>query len=211
MLAAHAGHRGAAGDHCLEVVPPAANTAAVLVDQFFEGNRHGFFHHAGLVHMAGNREQLRAGVVGAAESGEPFGTTTQDRRHDSNRFHVIDRGRAAVEARAGRERRLHPGHALATFEAFQQSRFLAADIGARAMREVEVKVPTAVGGVLAEKPVVVGRVDGRLQRLALADVFAADVDVAGVRVHRERGDETTLDQRVGIIAHDLPVLAGTRL
>jgi hypothetical protein len=32
-----------------------------------------------------------------------------------------------------------------------------------------------------------------------------------MRLHRERGDETAFDQEMRIVAHDLPVLAGTRL
>ena len=78
------------------------------------------------------------------------------------------------------------------------------------MGDIEVEIPTGTGGVLAQKARVIGFVDGALQRLALADVFTADVDIAGVGVHRERGDETAFDQRVRIMAHDLAVLAGAR-
>jgi hypothetical protein len=135
----------------------------------------------------------------------------QDGRHHGDGFHVVHRRRAAIKPRARREGRLHARHALLALEAFQKRRFLAADIGPRAMMQVEVEIPARPGGVLAQKPRVIGLVDGGLQRLALADVFAADVDVAGMRAHREGGDQAALDQRVGIVAHDLPVLAGAGL
>src|SRR5690606_30992685 len=38
VLAAHAGHRGAAGDHRQQIVPAAANAAAMLVDHLLEGD-----------------------------------------------------------------------------------------------------------------------------------------------------------------------------
>ena len=41
----------------------------------------------------------------------------------------------------------------------------------------------------------IGLVDGRLQPLALADEFAADVDVTGVNAHGEAGNEAALHQR----------------
>ncbi len=60
-------------------------------------------------------------------------------------FDVVDRRRAAVEADIGRERRLQPRLALLAFEAFQQRRLLAADIGAGAVMDVDVEV---VAGLL---------------------------------------------------------------
>ena len=76
--------------------------------------------------------------------------------------------------------------------------------------DVDVHVP-AVLVVLAEKAGIIALVDRRLQRLALADVLAADIDVGHMRTHGEARDHAALDQRVRIMAHDVPVLAGTRL
>ena len=97
---------------------------------------------------------------------------------------VVDRGRAAIEAGAGRERRLQARLALLAFQAFQQRGLFAADVGAGAVVDVDVEVP-AVDVVLADQLGLVGLLDRRLQALALEHVFAADVDVAGVRPHRE--------------------------
>ncbi len=78
------------------------------------------------------------------------------------------------------------------------------------MREVEIEIP-AVDVVLADQLGGVGFVDGALQAFALADELAANIDVARVRAHREAREQCAFDQQVGIIAHDLPVLAGARL
>jgi hypothetical protein len=42
------------------------------VDQLTERDRHRLFDGAWLVHVAGDAEQLGAGVVRAAETGKPF-------------------------------------------------------------------------------------------------------------------------------------------
>ncbi len=47
--------------------------------------------------------------------------------------------------------------------------------------------------------------------LALADEFAAHIDVAGMRAHREAGDQAAFDQQMRIVPHDLAVLAGAGL
>ena len=130
--------------------------------------------------------------------------------HLRDRLDVVDRGRAAVEAHVGRERRLEPRLALLAFEAFEQRGLLAADIGAGAVMDVEVEV-AAVDVVLADQLGLVGLVDRGLQALALADELAAHVDVAGVRAHREAGDQAALDQEMRIVPHDLAVLAGAGL
>ena len=165
----------------------------------------------GLLDVAGDLEQLGAGVVGLAERGEPRRAAAQDvGRRPRCDLDVVDGGRRAVEADVGRERRLQARHALLALEAFQQRRLLAADVGAGAVVDDEVEVP-AVDVVLADQLGRVGLVDGRLQALALADELAAHVDVAGVRAHGEGGEQRALDQQVRIVPHDLAVLAGAGL
>ena len=102
------------------------------------------------------------------------------------------------------------GMALLALEAFQQRRLLAADVGAGAVVDDEVEIP-AVDVVLADQPGRIGLGDRRLQPLALADELAAHVGVAGVRPHREGGEQRALDQQMRVVAHDLPVLAGAGL
>jgi hypothetical protein len=116
-----------------------------------------------------------------------------------------------IEADARREGRLQPRHALLALQALQQRRLLAADIGAGAVVQVDVEVEPAAGRVGAQQARIIALVDGDLQRLALADVFAPQVNVADVRAHGEAGDQAPLDQRMRIVPHDLAVLAGAWL
>ncbi len=182
----------------------------MTLDQLAEGNAHLLFHVARLVHVAGDAEELGAGVVRTADAREPGSTSAQDGRRDSDRFDVVHRGRAAIEAGAGRERRLQPRHALLALEALQQRGLLAADIGTGAAMDVEVEVPARSAGVLAEQAGVVGLLDGGDQVLRLVVELAAHVDVAGVGAHREAGDQATFDQQVRIVTHDVAILAGAR-
>ena len=76
------------------------------------------------------------------------------------------------------------------------------------MVQVDVEIPAGFRGVLAHEPRIIAFVDGDLQRFAFANIFAAQIDISGMRAHRERGDQAAFNQRVGIMAHDLPVLAG---
>ena len=203
-------HRRAAGNNGEQIVPAAADAAGVRLDQLAERDRHRLFDVAGLVDVAGDAEELGARVVGRAEARKPRGAAAQDGRRHRDRLDVVDRRRRAVETHARRKRRLHPRHALLALEDFEHRRLFAADIGARAVMDVEIE-RKAVDVVLADQPGFIGLVDGRLEPLALEDVFAAEIDVGRVRPHGERGDERALDQRVRIVAQDLAVLAGARL
>src|SRR5690606_22913790 len=87
---------------------------------------------------------------------------------------------------------------------------LAADIGAGTVVDVDVEVvAAAVAG--PDEPGLIGLVDGALQGFAFADELAADIDVGGDRAHGEAGDQTTFHERVGVVSHDVAVLAGAGL
>ncbi|MNY09041.1 hypothetical protein D3C86_1419320 [compost metagenome] len=76
--------------------------------------------------------------------------------------------------------------------------------------DVDVEIP-AVLVVLAEQARIVTFVDGCLQRLTLAHIFAANVDIGRMRTHGETGDHAAFDQRMRIVAQDFAVLAGAGL
>ena len=170
-------HRRAARNDREQIVPAAAHAAGMAIDQFAQRNAHGLFDIARPLDMAGNAIELGAGVVLPADAGEPGRAAPHDVGHLGDGLDIVDGGRAAVEAHIGRERRLQPRLALLAFEAFQERGFLAADIGAGAVMHDEIEIP-AVDVVLADQLGVVGLMRPRPEPLALADEFAADIDVA---------------------------------
>ena len=74
--------------------------------------------------------------------------------------------------------------------------------------QVDVEIPAGPCRVPANKPGFTGLVQGGLQDFPFPHILAADVDVGGVGPHGETGNQATLDQRVRVVAHDFPVLAG---
>ena len=202
--------RGTAGNDRQQIVPAAADAAAVLLDQLAERDAHGVFHDAGRVDVAGDAVKLGADIVGAADAGEPAGAATQDVRRHRDRLDVVHGGRAAIQADIGRERRLQARLALLAFQAFEQRGFLAADIGASAVGDIELE-REAVDVVLADQSRRIGLVDRRLQVLALADEFTADIDVADMGAHRAAGNQAAFNQEMRIVPHDLAILAGAGL
>src|SRR6202008_403741 len=119
----------------------------MLVDQLAERNAHRLLDDALLVHMAADLEELGALDVLAPEGGEPRRAATQDRRHDRDRFDVVDRSRAAPEARTRRERRLQARLALLALEALDLRGFLAADIGPCPAVDEDVEIITRARGI----------------------------------------------------------------
>src|ERR1700761_797052 len=110
----------------------------MALDQLAERDSHCLFDVAGTLDMAGNAEQLCPDIVGPADAGKPRRAAPQDVRSNRNRFDIVDGGGAAIEADIGRKWRLQPWLALLAFEAFQERRLFAADIGAGAMGDVEI-------------------------------------------------------------------------
>mmetsp|Transcript_9730 Transcript_9730/g.39603 ORF Transcript_9730/g.39603 Transcript_9730/m.39603 type:complete len:528 (-) Transcript_9730:20-1603(-) len=207
------GHRRAAWDDGLEVLPAAADAAAVLVDELAHRDGHFFLDDDRVVDVARDGEQLGAGVVLAAERVEPARAAAQDRRRDGDGLDVGHRRRAAEDADVRRERRLEPRLALLALERLDERRLLAADVRPRAAVQVDVVVVARPARVLAEQARRVGLVDRLVEDDGLVEVLAADVDVARARAHREPREQRALDELVRVLAHDLAVLArpGLRL
>ena len=160
--------------------------------------------------MARYAEDLGSGVIRASYGSKPLRAAPQNRGSYRNGFDIVNRGRAAIETDIRGKRRLQPRHALFAFEAFEQRCFLAADIGTRTVVQDDIAIPP-MDIVPADQLRGIGLIDGSLETLALAHEFAANVNVAGTRTHRETGDQATLDEMLRIVPHDVPVLAGAGL
>jgi len=91
---------------------------------------------------------------------------------------------------------LQPGHALLAFERLQKRGFFATNIGAGAVMNINVERP-AVDIVLADELGRIGLGDRGLEAPALQNEFAANINVAGMCLHREAGEETPFDQNCG--------------
>ena len=200
-------HGRPAGDDRQQVIPPAPHATAVLLDQFLERDGHLLLHGARFVDVSGDAEKFGAGVVFAAEGREPVGAAAENGGRDGDRFDVRNGRRAAVQADAGGERGLQSGLALLPLERFDQRGFLAADVSARSVMDVDVKVDAGAARVLAEVSRGVRLIARLLEVETLVDVLAADVDVARARAHGGSRDEATFQEFVRVVPHDLAIFA----
>src|SRR5262249_12671429 len=132
----HDAHADAAGNATFRLAP-LPDAAAVLLDQL--PHRHAQRHlvTAGLVDVAADAIEFRAVTAGVARvlgvgwhahRLEPVGAAVDDVRHAGQRLDVVDDRRLAEGPFDGRERRFDPRPGALAFEAFDQTRFLAADV-----------------------------------------------------------------------------------
>lgn len=134
------GGGGAAGDDGFEVVPAAADTAAVLLDQFFERDGHFFFDRARVIDVAGDAEEFGACIALAAEAVEPVGPAAGDGWGNGDGLDVGDCRGATEQADGGGEWRLQAWLSGLAFERFDEGSFFSTDVRAHAAVDVDVKI-----------------------------------------------------------------------
>src|SRR6266545_7757434 len=199
------GRGRATGHHGLERAP-AADAAAVLVDELPERDRHRRLHDAGLHHVTGDGVEPRAALRLGPERREPLRAPVEDMRQAREGLDVVHDGGLPEGALDGRKRRLDLGPALLAFEGGDQSRLLPADIGSRAPVQDDLEVEARALDVLAEEARAVRLLDGRGDDAPGLDVLAANIDEAQVRADGARGDQHALDQGMGVPLHEVAVL-----
>src|SRR5580692_1947842 len=159
------------------------------LDQLPHRDAHRLLDIARLLDMAGNAEDLGAGVARSADGCEPFCPALQDRRRSGDRLDIVDRRRASIKPDSRRKRRLEARLALFAFEALQEPGLLAADIGAGAAVQIDVVIVAGAAGILADQPRRIGLLYRGLETLRLVVELAADIDVAGARPHPGAGQQ----------------------
>ena len=155
-----------------------------------------------------NAENLRARILGPPEGGKPFRPAAQNLRHHGDGFNIIHRGWAAIKPNGGREWRLQPRHALLAFQAFNQRGFFTANISPCPAMHVKIEIPASACGIPPQQTSIIGFLNRRFEDNAFVVVFTANIDVAGMRPHRETRDQAAFDQRMRIMANDIAILAG---
>lgn len=205
------GSRRATGDNGEQVVPTTADTSTVLLDQLAQRDGHLLLDCDGVVDVTGDTEKLGTGVTFTTEGREPAGTTAHDGRCDSNGLDVGDCAGATEQTDCGGEGRLETGLAGLTLNGLDERGLLTTNVGTHSSVNVYVKVVSGTAGVLADQASCVGLVDSVLENSSFVVELATDVDVGGVGVHSTTHHQATLDQLLGVLAHDLSVLASTGL
>lgn len=143
--------RRSSGNHRLQILPAASHAARVLLQEVAQRNAHLLLHHAGVVHVAADGEQLHARVVLATQTAEPLGAATQNRRRHRHRLAVRHRRRTPVQTRVGGEWRLQTRLALLALQRLQLRALFSAHVRSRAAVDEHVEVVSAAAGVATEE------------------------------------------------------------
>src|SRR5262249_54771382 len=147
----------------LEAVAHALREALV-VDQLAQGDlAHGRLVDAGPLHLAADAVELGPAVLLGAVAREPLRPAVQYERHANQRLHVVDDGRAVVEAGHRREGRLQARLPALALQRLDERRLLAALVGAGAGVHVDLEVVPGAQDVLAQEAGRPGLLDRHLQ------------------------------------------------
>ena len=182
---------GTTGLDSLELLP-VPYSSADIEDDLPQRGSHRNLDEARVVDLAGEGKNLGAlGLVGA-DGGEPGGSSRQDDGDIREGFDVVDDGRLAPETLDGGEWRLRDGHAAVAFDGLEKGRLFAADEGACAQTDFNIKIEAGAEDVVAHEAHFLGLRDGDLEPLNGEGIFGADVDVAHVGADRLSGDDHRL-------------------
>lgn len=203
----------------------------MLVNELAERDGHLLLDGRGVVDVARDTEKLGTSVALTAERAEPASAAAKNGGCDGDGFDVGDSGGAAEDTDGSGEWRLQAGLAGLALEGFNERSLLTANVGAHTAVDVNVEVVAGAASVLADETGLVCLLDSALEDSSLVVELATDVDVRGgalmkrvlaagniclsaslsTYVHGASGDQTALNELVGILPHNLTVLAGTRL
>jgi len=201
---------GPAGDHRLEL-PPLPDPAAGVVDQGEEVDPHRELVGAGALDVTAHAEQLGTRAPLRTDLLVGLRADLEDVGEVGEGLDVVHHGRAAEQALDRGEGRLELRLPALSLEGGEHAGLLAADVGPGAAVDRHVQLEVGPEHLVAEVPLGVGLLDRLHEATVGEDVLPADVDVGGVDPHRPAGDDDPLQELVGVLLHDHPVLEGPGL
>src|SRR5208337_4084321 len=204
------GARRTAGNNSLQLLS-APYAAAYLFDHAPERKAHRQFIDSRPFNVAAQAKEASAAVLGRSQFGVPFRAVQDDMWDVCQRLDVIDNCGASVESHHSREGGLDTRVPSQSFERIQERCFLATLVGARTRVSVKVKIKARSQDVLSQPSACIGLFQGTINDVLQIAVFSPDVDIALVGPDGKAGDDHSLDQLVGIVFEQGPVLAGSRL
>jgi len=169
----------------------------VFVDELSQGNAHLLLNRAGLVHMAGDAEELGTSVLLATQAGEPGAAPTADGRGHGHRLDVGHGGRATKDTHIGGEGGLQAGLASLALNALDEGGLLAADVGASTHMDVHVKGIAGATGILANESSLVRLIDGHLHVGGFMIELSSDVNVGCLWGGRKRKTRRNKMRKMG--------------
>ena len=201
MLLRKAATRRTASLNGLELLP-ILDAAANIVDNLPQRSTHRHLDKAHVVDLSGQGEHLRPLGFFRADGGKPLGTPGEDDGHVGQSLHVIHIGRPTHVARFGGERRFQRRFSAFAFHGMDKGCLFAADEGAGAVADLNVKVEARTQDVFSQQAVFTGLGNGHLKPVHGQRIFCADVNETMVSVDAVAADHHGFHHRVGVSFHD---------
>src|SRR5207248_4092073 len=130
-----------------------AHAPCHFVDHAHQVEAHRQLINAGFIHVTRNTEQTCAAILGCTKACKIGSAIQNDGWNSAERLDIVQNRRTLVGARYRRKGWTDSRNAALAFERFEQRRFLAALISARAGVRGEVKSESAPEDVFAQIPV----------------------------------------------------------
>ena len=184
-----------AGEHGLEPLA-GQHAAAAAEDQFAQRGAHRQFVQAGAQHVPRERVQLGSDRSPQAQRAVPVGAVAQDVGDVSERLHVVQQRRGAVDAPFGRVGRLQRGEREAAHHVGHRRGLLAADVQPGTPAHLQPHRLAHQRRHLIQQRVHAPRGRGQSQRHHRLVLARVDVQRDLVGAHRHRGDQRALDHLV---------------
>ena len=156
-------------------------------------------------------EEHRARGARHAEGAEPVGAVADDCRDMGERLDVVDGRRLAEQAGLPRVGRLLPRPCLAPLDDFEGGRLLARDVARRCRSKADLEREGGAEDPRAEKSCRVSVGDRTPRALERLDHILDEVEVGDRGAGRERAERRSLEDFVGILRDEKPVLAAPGL
>ena len=200
------------GDHRLELAARLHATTDV-VNQFTEGDSTGRdLVGSGSDDVAGDAHDAGTTITRGTHLGILLGAQFEDLLNMAEGLHVVDDGRRHVEAENCWEvRRLDAGIGTLSLKRLDEAGLFTADVGTRALVDVDVDVESGTADILAQEALGTGLLKGLGDDLGRLGELASDVDIGQVDIQRVGGNGHPLDELVGIVMQDVAILEGTGL
>ena len=206
-------HRGrwSTRNDAQQVIPSSNHIPSMSLNQFLQRNGHFFLNCAWIVDMAWDVEQLSPTIPVSSKGWKPLCSPPQNTWSDGNGFNIVDCRRTSKDSNISRKWRLESWFSLFPFDWFNERRFLATNIGTSTSMDEDVEVVSRSTCILSNESSFVSFLDGDLEVTGFVVELSSDVNICCSSTHGSSSDQTTFDQLVGIMSHDLPILACSRL
>ena len=185
--------------------------ATVVVQQLAQTHAKAELDKPATTDIAGELDRQGAARAPVAEIAIPLRPVDQHVRHRGQGDQVVDHRGLSEQALDRRQRRLEANLAALAFQAFEQGRFLAADVGTRANAQIDIERTATAGDIRAQPTRGAGAKDRFGKNPARQRILAAQIHIALRRPTGNTGNQHAFNQAIRIAFQDHAIRKRARI